>query len=397
MKKRILVTTLFLIFIMPLCISVSLAAGVDYFSYSLSTDKAVPGDDIIKLCVNAENTDVTAAGFRLKITYDENVLKYIGTETSPLIKDGTIKTNDSASPIYSVYVCNTDKNHAPKLYGNIICYVFQVRGNAGAGKTAICAAADQICDYAGNQLNADCGSTLYVNIKEPSSDEAYLTQLEPLSGRLQPVFSSEIHDYTMDVPYNVSSVEFQASAGDGGSVKINRKTLYAAGKNTLITATVTSADKQNKALYTVTVKRAAKGLPSASSVSLPGQGTSASKAGVSGKTPSAVKKRQKAVRSLFSGKKAKGHKKSAESKSAAVTGGNSIYEGCNNENTCGSETADIPAAENGQAAAYGTAPFRSIYITANGMPAYMGGMLVTIICLMCGILLSLWLKPPNKK
>lgn len=391
MKKRILVTALFLVFIFPLYVSALSSADGEYFSYSLSTTKAVP-NDIIKLYINANKTDITAAGFRLKITYDESILKYIGTETSSLIKNGTMRTNDSESPIYSVYVCNTDKSSAPKLYGNIICYVFQVKSGADAGTTAITAAADQICDYDGNQLKADCDGTLCVNINEASSDEAYLTQLEPLSGSLTPVFSSEIHDYTMDVPYSVSSVEFQSSAGDGGSVKINRKTLYAAGKSTIITATVTSADKQNKTQYIVTVRRKAKP-QSSSSASLPRQSSSTPQTSSTGKTSVGSKTKRKTKSGSSAGRKKTKYKKAAENKNTSSPEYTSGYEDEYTENTYGAEELDMSSA----GAAASAATPRNIYITANGMPAYMGGMLITIICIMCGIFLNLWLRPPNKK
>ena len=396
MKKRILVTALFLVFIFPFYVSALSSADGEYFSYSLSTTKAVP-NDIIKLYINANKKDITAAGFRLKITYDESILKYIGTETSSLIKNGTMRTNDSESPIYSVYVCNTDKSSAPKLYGNIICYVFQVKSAADAGKTAITAAADQICDYDGNQLKANCDGTLCVNINEASSDEAYLTQLEPLSGSLTPVFSSEIHDYTMDVPYSVSSVEFQSSAGDGGSVKINRKTLYAAGKSTVITATVTSADKQNKTQYIVTVRRKAKP-QSSSSASLPRQSSSAPQTSGTGKTSvgSKTKRKTKSGSSTGAGKtksNSSAGTKKIKYKNTSSPEYTSGYEDEYTENTYGAEELALSSA----GAAASAATPRNIYITANGMPAYMGGMLITIICIMCGIFLNLWLRPPNKK
>lgn len=398
MAKRILITFLSFIFIFPIYVSASSSSGGKYFSYSLSTDKAVAGD-IIKLCINANKTDITAAGFRLKVTYDQSILKYIGTETSSLIEDGTMKTNDSGSPIYSVYVCNTDKSSAPKLYGNIICYLFQVKSNAAAGKTAIDVAADQICDYSANQLHANYSNTLYADINEPSSDKAYLTQLEPLTGELKPVFSSETHDYTMDVPYDVSSVEFQASAGDSGSVKINRKTLYAAGKSTVIIATVTSADKQTKTYYIITVKREAKP-QSSSTANTSKHGTQAMDTSSISKSSSTGKTKCKTGQNQSSGGNKTEHKKSAKSKKSAGSGNIYLDGKENTENASGTEGTDAPEStvETKQtAAACSAAQLRNIYITANGMPAYMGGMLVTVICLMCGILLNLWLRPPNKK
>ena len=373
---------LLLAVILPVCFSAT--AGAGFFSYSLSTEKAAPGD-IIKLYANAKKSEA-AAGFRMKITYDEDVLKYIGTEASALIKSGTMKTNDSSSPLYSVYVCNAGKSRAPKLSGNIICYVFQVKSGAPPGKTAVEAEADQICDYDGKKLSAGAGGKLYVDITEQSSGEAYLVSLEPLSGRLKPDFSSAVHDYAMQVPYSVSSVEFKALAGSGGSVSINRRTLYAAGKSTLITVTVKSADGKSKACYTVTVKRDAKqpraaetgtSSPIRSSVLPPpagsGENVSAGKAGITAsksQSRPAVKERR--------------------SSSGAVAAADNVKSAQPAEKSAASAAAPAPAGGRAEKT-------RVVYITENGMPAFMGGMLAAAACLACGVALALWLRPPDKK
>ena len=90
----------------------------------------------------------------------------------------------------------------------------------------------------------------------PKSDRAFLESLEPSSGKLSPSFSADIYHYTLDVPYRVSSVTFDAQAGENGTVSVSRKTLQKAGSTTSITITATSENQKQKTQYLVDVNRA---------------------------------------------------------------------------------------------------------------------------------------------
>lgn len=242
-----------LIFLFPVCAA---AETAPYFTFSLS-GQAVSENQLIKLEINANEMTDPAAGFRMMISYDDAQLSFVRTETSSQIKSGTMETNSAGNPIYSVYVCNVDQNAAPSLSGNIISFVFKVKDGAAAGKTKIRAQIDQICNYQAQKLNLDYDEDLTFSITEEGlpSGEAFLKSLVPVSGRLSPAFSPDIFTYAMEVPANVSSVEFMAEAGSGGAVTINRRTLGKSGSQTSIIATVTSADKKSSVQYVVLVHR----------------------------------------------------------------------------------------------------------------------------------------------
>lgn len=251
------------------------AETMPYFTFSLNT-REVSVNDEIKVQINANEMPDTAAGFRMAISYDDTRLSFVRTETSSQIKTGTMDTNSAGNPIYSVYVCNVDKGQAPVLSGNIISFVFKVKESAAEGTAGFHARIDQICNYQEQSLNLDYEEDLSFSVLSAGrlSSAAYLKSLAPVFGQLSPSFSPDTFVYSMEVPSNVSSVEFMAEAGEGGSVSINRRTLGKEGSQTSMIASVTSADGQSVVQYVVLVHRAEESGGSvssrSSSVSQPG-------------------------------------------------------------------------------------------------------------------------------
>lgn len=337
---------------------------VPYFTYSLDKQNAVSGD-IVKLKINANHKEETAAGFRMNISYDAGNLSFVRTETSSQIKSGTMVTNSQINPIISVYVCNTDKGAAPDLTGNIISFVFKVNDDVDEGKTQIGAHIDELCNYQSEQLDFhfDEDLTLKVEPQQLLSNKAYLTSLLPLNGTLKPGFSQDVMEYSMNVDYDVTSVEFAATAGEKGTVKINRKTLLKAGTDTSIIATVTSADKKSTSQYVITVSRAEK-LQITSTVS---SGGTESKSTTSLTAPEAAEQ---------------------------VIGKSPVLKDSSQVNGTVAEAtqATLPDATVQQQSADTAHSDRNIYIIGNQMPTYVVGMLTAALCIMIGIALSFWLK-----
>jgi len=371
--KRQYISAFFLVPLVLLVISLvsAQAAAIPYFTYSLDKSSAARGE-LVKLQINAEQVPDTAAGFRIKIAYNAAALSFVRTETSSQIKSGTMVTNSTSNPICSVYVCNVDQGAAPELSGNIISFVFQVKDSASAGDTSIGAHIDQVCNYAAKQLDVDIAENLTVSVKPPKaepSDEAALAGLEPYQGKLVPEFSPDVYQYRMYVNDNVESVEFYARAEEGGSVKINRKSLFKAGTETPIVATVTSADKQNKAQYVILVSRADK----------PGAATA-----VNSGSPSVTERTSRPAKTVseqtgFAGK---------ETAADAADGPDGLPEAPDNftqSQQQAVQTAVQPSANTSHAD-------RNIYIIGNQMPVYLVGMLTAALCIMIGIALSFYLK-----
>ena len=98
----------------------------------------------------------------------------------------------------------------------------------------------------------------------PLSPDAKLSSLTVTPGTLQPAFSGDVLNYTVDVTSNIASVTVTAQRQNtGATVSINGQTttsrsvsLTAAGSDTPLTITVT-APNGSQNTYSVTVKRAA--------------------------------------------------------------------------------------------------------------------------------------------
>jgi hypothetical protein len=382
MKKTFLAVTLTLLLALPIFYPCTAAADqtVPYFTYSLDKQSAVSGD-FVKLKINANYHDDTAAGFRMVISYDAAALGFVRTETSSQIKSGTMVTNSDNNPIISVYVCNTDQATAPKLSGNIITFTFKVNDDIQEGKTVIGAHIDEVCNYQSQQLHLNFDENLSLKVKpeEQLSNKAYLTSLIPQKGTMTPQFSPNVLTYFMQVDNTVNSVEFTATAGEHGTVKINRKTLQKAGTDTAIVATVASADKKATSQYVITVSRAEKPTASAGSAG----GTTAGN-----KTTSRTGGKDASV------------KPSTEKGATGATGekdGNQAAEepASPEDSSDGEAVAEVPV-DSPQQHANGAHGDRNIYMIGNQMPTYIVGMLTAALCMMVGIALCLWLKI-NKK
>lgn len=332
------------------------AAAVPYFTFGIDESPASEGDTV-RLRIDANRMDDPAAGFRIRVGYDGDLLEYTGTETSSRIGSGTFQINPDGDPIYGVYVCDTSKGYAPSLSGNIISFVFRVREGARGEDTDLSVSIDQICNFDAEQLSLTCSGELPLRIDPGLSSEAALESLEPLVGTLEPEFSREVYQYALRVGYEVDSVEFRADAADGGTVKISRKTLNRAGTQTQIVVTVTAEDGKTKALYTVTVERAARPETSAA-----GSGP------VSGGGPE------------------------EESRAASGAGQGNTEEGRQSSVPAGA--SPVSRKENAGEAETVT---RNLYFVGNRMPEYLVGMLACALCIVTGIALCLWLGIKPKK
>lgn len=353
------------------------------FSFALDRNSAEAGDTV-KLNVSAQGGAKDAAGFRLRVSYDEDVLRFLGTETTGPT-NGTLRTNSSSNPIYSVYVCSVGSGSAPELSGKIATFVFQVKDGAEAGSAQFSAQADQICDFGGNKIDADCTGSASLDVTVPS-DEALLTGLVPSQGMLQPAFSPDRTDYGLSVGANVSSVAFQADAASGGTVKISRKSLSAAGSDTQIVVTVTSANKSVQRQYFILVSRAAKAVSSSAPESAPEIKNNPPSAQAGGKT---------AIKS--GARTASGE---AEIKPSASEGeAPSIPAGASSGQTEAAGRASSAEQERAIAAqTRETSPPAALNVVQNRMPAYFAGMFACAFCISAGVAAYLWLsaKPKGK-
>ena len=354
----------------------SACAAAPAFSFQLGS-RSASAEDVVALNVQV-SPGAAIAGFRLRVSFDASVLHFVGTSASQQIEPETLQTNPDSDPVCSVYVCNVNRGFAPQLSGTVVTYLFQVKKGVSPGTTNLCACVDETCDYSAKDLYLDTYSTLALNILQPSSGKACLTGLEPSQGELEPAFSPDVYSYRLRVGSAVSSVTFQANAAEGAGVKVSRKSLLAAGSDTLVTVTVTSADKKSQTAYCVTVSRAAK----ESASRTVSEKNSSSKKKIAGKTLLPGKSRSSganaAERALAAARKG--------TKATSKTGKTTVS-GISAQQAMGQAAAAAPLSTSGPA---------SLTVVRSQMPSYMVGMLATGFCIVTGILLSVWFNLKKK-
>ena len=91
--------------------------------------------------------------------------------------------------------------------------------------------------------------------KPELNSDASLLSLTPASGTLTPAFDPDVYEYSLTVPFEVTTMTFTAEAPAGATYRVNRKNLGAGDSDTLFRITVTAEDGETKKEYHVTVHR----------------------------------------------------------------------------------------------------------------------------------------------
>ena len=94
--------------------------------------------------------------------------------------------------------------------------------------------------------------------KPELNSDASLLSLTPASGTLTPAFDPDVYEYSLTVPFEVTTMTFTAEVPEGATYRVNRKNLGAGGSDTLFRINVTAEDGETKKEYHVTVHRSEK-------------------------------------------------------------------------------------------------------------------------------------------
>ncbi|MBR2578701.1 MAG: hypothetical protein IKE41_01000, partial [Clostridia bacterium] len=84
---------------------------------------------------------------------------------------------------------------------------------------------------------------------------AVLTKLIPSQGTLSPDFNPDVNEYSINVPYDVKDIEFDADSRSSSGISINRHRLKAPGSETDIFITAKGEKRGDKNIYHISVKR----------------------------------------------------------------------------------------------------------------------------------------------
>lgn len=222
------------------------------------------------------------SAFRLQLSYDENYLTLTDIEPADTMNTGDFRSNLTEAGAIFVYA--SAKHAIPLADGTCCTFVFTVHEDAAVCSADVTVSADQLVTPDLEKLTNKDSDTISVPMARILSGDALLESLVPSAGELTPNFSPEITEYTLQVPYEVTQLTFDAKPKDNATVRVNRKNLGAAGMPITFILTVTSENGEAKTEYVVTATRGQKSTAgSTGSKSTSGKKTSSS-SGKSGGT-----------------------------------------------------------------------------------------------------------------
>lgn len=247
--KRLL-TGLFLVLLFLSASHLAKAAETPPFSVALSKDSGHGGGSF-DLTLFYDGARGAVGAFAFRVWFDPEVFT-----CQPVRLAEGLRDNYTASVMYEdgrAAVVYTQKSGALAYsgVGAAVTYRFQVREGAPEGDYTLGARVEQAVSPQGEPLCADLELELPFRVLGPAG----LYSLVPDVGALDQPFSRDQLYYTMSVPYSVKSVTFTAVPTEGATCRVNRKTLGAAGTETVFEITVTADDGKSRQTYQVAVFR----------------------------------------------------------------------------------------------------------------------------------------------
>lgn len=213
--------------------------------------------------------DISLQGYSdLKLIAGKITVEYDSRLTLTSITPSSISKNDfkftmeswSAKGIYA------SSGQGIPQGTTFLTLVFTVNEDATPGPSNVTVSITNLVDSQLQRVPEKLTQSTSLSVTKQNLPQAFLASLVPSEGTLEPEFSPGHTEYEITVPYEVTSLTFDAEPGEGGTVQVNRKNLERAGTPTTFTITVTAADHKTKTFYTVTVHRLEKQETSSSKV-----------------------------------------------------------------------------------------------------------------------------------
>lgn len=322
------------------------------------------------------------AGAQLSVEYDESRLTLQRILTPSSISSRDFKVSLQGSSAVGIYATATSGIPCDAEFATL---VFKVNEDAPPGSAQVDAAMDSLINSRLERVPGTLQAAVTLSVAEPISARAFLERLVPSAGTLEPAFSPEHTEYTMTVPYEVESLQFELEAGEQGSARVNRKNLNRAGTPTVFTVTVTAADGKTKQDYTITVHRLEQGKTPSSGIP---DTSSSSRPSTAGQTVSSKTTSQKSSSSRTGSSKTSSSKGSTAQKNVSSKTSSSSSRGTSAEP--GASGAELPGVQEG------TYSRQYLPQNRNRMPGFLLGILCGSIAMLLGILIVLLLAQRHR-
>ena len=210
------------------------------FAFAAQAEEVRPGGSFAVTCTPARG-DIGA--FVLFADFDAEVIANAKAELPESVKSRHVYTSQQDGRFALVYTAKD---------GGVLTEPFTLvfRTERGAEFDAV-TVSFSVTDAA-NAVGQELIDTVQTTEKPEIS--AALLSLIPPTGTLSPSFDPEMFQYSLSVPFSVTSLVFDAQPAEDCSVRVNRKNLGAGGSTVDFEFTVTSESGET-AVYTVAVTR----------------------------------------------------------------------------------------------------------------------------------------------
>ncbi len=227
---------------------------------SMTCDNTTPvsGEEFVVNVVLKPSENTNVAAYRIRIKFDSTKLSYKGLYSDINYDDFSSYVKGDVLTV--LYVTTDQGFNVSAGHSEVILELnFKVLSSCNVGSTTLVAQIDGLCDYDANEIAIIGIDPIDITVIQTGEAICDLASLAIDGYQLTPAFSPDVTQYSVDVPYSKSTVEFEATPlDDSATVKASRKTLKSAGTSTDVNLTVASADKKSKKVYTVTVNRLTK-------------------------------------------------------------------------------------------------------------------------------------------
>lgn len=220
------------------------------FAFAAQAEEVRPGGSFAVTCTPARG-DIGA--FVLFADFDAEVIANAKAELPESVKSRHVYTSQQDGRFALVY---TAKDGG--VLTEPFTLVFRTERGAEFDAVTVSFSVTDAANAVGQELIDTVQTTekTFTYVKEPEIGAALLSLIPP-TGTLSPSFDPEMFQYSLSVPFSVTSLVFDAQPAEGCAVRVNRKNLGAGGSTVDFEFTVTSESGET-AVYTVAVTRETK-------------------------------------------------------------------------------------------------------------------------------------------
>ena len=220
------------------------------FAFAAQEEEVRPGGSFAVTCTPARG-DIGA--FVLFADFDAEVIANAKVELPESVKSRHVYTSQQDGRFALVYAAK-DGGALTEPF----TLVFRTERGAEFDAVTVSFSVTDAANAVGHELIDTVQTTekTFTYVKEPEIGAALLSLIPP-TGTLSPSFDPEMFQYSLSVPFSVTSLVFDAQPAEGCAVRVNRENLGAGDSTVDFEFTVTSESGET-AVYTVAVTRETK-------------------------------------------------------------------------------------------------------------------------------------------